>query len=577
MVRAAGLLAFTALAIFVSGFGESQAAIEKRVALVIGNSSYKHVSKLPNPSRDASAISAMLKKAGFDVVESRDNLGINDMRRAMRDFSDKTRDADIAVVFYAGHGIEVDGTNYLIPVDASLERDIDVEDEALPLDRIVKILEPVKRLRLVILDACRDNPFMKSMKRTVASRSIGRGLAKVEVQMSDTLIAFAAKAGSTAADGDGGNSPFTTALLNNIATPGLDLRLAFGRVRDEVLKSTGNKQEPFVYGSLGGTTVALVPPLPTPAPVVAAPKPAPAPAVNTQAEMRRDYELAGQIGTKEAWDQFLAVYETGLYAGLARAARAKLIAEEAKADAEIKAVKAKAEAEVKTARTRAEAEAKAAAIKADTEAKAALQRAEANVKAATKADADAKAAAANANIVVAAATPSAPVEAAKPVIDPSQTIRLLQIELRRVGCYPGAVNGDWNSDSRRALELFNRHAGMRLDVKVASLDVVDVVKGKSSRICPLQCDRGYKADGDACMKITCPAGQVIGDDNTCEKPKEKPRSASRPEPSRPAADRPAASSSGGGKVICGPGGCQEAGKGACVLERTPTGSKYTCN
>ena len=172
MVRAAGLLAFTALAIFVSGFGESQAAIEKRVALVIGNSSYKHVSKLPNPSRDASAISAMLKKAGFDVVESRDNLGINDMRRAMRDFSDKTRDADIAVVFYAGHGIEVDGTNYLIPVDASLERDIDVEDEALPLDRIVKILEPVKRLRLVILDACRDNPFMKSMKRTVASRSI---------------------------------------------------------------------------------------------------------------------------------------------------------------------------------------------------------------------------------------------------------------------------------------------------------------------------------------------------------------------------------------------------------------------
>jgi hypothetical protein len=313
---------------------DAQAATEKRVALIIGNSAYQNVSKLPNPSNDAGAMAALFTAAGFDVVESRQDLTINDMRRTLRNFSDKTRDADIAVVFYAGHGIEMDGTNYLVPVDAQLERDIDVDDETIALERIVKVMEPARRLRLVILDACRDSPFLRTMKRTTPSRAVGRGLGKVEVTTSDTLIAFAAKAGTTAWDGNGKNSPFTSALLKNIATPGLDLRLALGRVRDEVLKTTGNKQEPFVYGSLGGTTVALTPALPE-QPPVASPS-GPAPAANPEVDMRRDYEFARQIGTKEAWDQFLSTYPTGFHAGLARAARAKLVAEEAKAAARVK-------------------------------------------------------------------------------------------------------------------------------------------------------------------------------------------------------------------------------------------------
>lgn len=230
----------------------------KRVALVLGISAYQHVAKLPNPSNDAGAMADLLRKSGFDVVETKRDVGIADLRRAVGDFSDKAQDADIAVVFFAGHGIEVDGTNYLVPADARLARDFDIEDEALSLDRLLKAIEPAKRLRLVMLDACRDNPFAKTMKRTVASRSVGRGLAKVEPVVSDTLIAFAAKAGSVALDGDSSNSPFTTALLEHIATPGVDLRIAFGRVRDSVLSSTSRKQEPYVYGSLGGNTVAIV-------------------------------------------------------------------------------------------------------------------------------------------------------------------------------------------------------------------------------------------------------------------------------------------------------------------------------
>src|ERR1700726_3299163 len=196
---------------------------EKRVALVLGNSAYKNAPPLPNPVNDGAMIAATLKNAGFDVVDSRSDLPALEMRRALRDFSDRARDADIAVIYYAGHGLEVDGTNYLIPVDAKLERDTDVYDEAFSLDRVLLAIEPAKRLRLGILDACGDNPFAKSMKRTLASRAISQGLAKVEPPSPNMLIAYSAKAGSTAADGDGKNSPFTVALSKYLTTPGLDV------------------------------------------------------------------------------------------------------------------------------------------------------------------------------------------------------------------------------------------------------------------------------------------------------------------------------------------------------------------
>ena len=303
------------------------ALAEKRVALVLGNSAYQNVAPLPNPVNDGAVIAATLKDAGFDVVDSRHDLPAAETRRALRDFADRARDADIAVVYYAGHGMELDGANYLIPVDAKLERDTDVYDEAFSLERILLAVEPARQLRLVILDACRDNPFAKIMKRTVASRAIGRGLAKVEPTSPNTLIAYSAKAGSTALDGDTRNSPFTTALAKHLTTPGLDVRRAFGFVRDDVLKNTGNRQEPFVYGSLGGDDVPLVP-------VKSAPSTS---GPNPQAEARRDYELALQIGNKDALNAFLAQYPDGFYASLAKIQLAKIAAEETRVAATEKA------------------------------------------------------------------------------------------------------------------------------------------------------------------------------------------------------------------------------------------------
>ena len=286
------------------------AVAEKRVALVVGNSSYQNVGRLPNPAKDADAVAQMFKKAGYEVSLLRD-VGNLDFKRGIRKFEDAASDADIAVVFYAGHGIEIGGTNYMIPVDARLATDRDARDEAIELERIIESVEPAKKLRLVILDACRDNPFLAGMKRRTAMRAAaGAGLGPAPDLGSEILIAYAAKQGSTAEDGNGEHSPFTTAILNNLTEPGLDIRLAFGRVRDEVIKITSNRQEPYVYGSLGGTNVSLVP-------VPERPK------VVDQDKVRFDYELVmkvyEKVGSKKPLEVFLEQYPTGLYSELVRA------------------------------------------------------------------------------------------------------------------------------------------------------------------------------------------------------------------------------------------------------------------
>ena len=514
---------------------------DKRVALVIGNAAYQNVLRLPNPVNDGNTIATTLKDAGFDVVDNRHDLGAADTRRALRDFADRARDADIAVVYYAGHGIEVEGGNYLIPVDAKLERDTDVYDEALSLDRVLLAVEPAKKLRLVILDACRDNPFAKTMKRTVASRAIGQGLAKIEPTSPNLLIAYSAKAGSTAADGDGKNSPFTVALSKHLTTPGLDVRRAFGYVRDDVLKTTSNRQEPFVYGSLGGEDVPLVP-----APKVAAP----APVANPQADMRRDYELALQIGNKAALNAFLGQYPDGFYASLAKLQLEKLAAEEARVAATEKARLAEQE----RARLAAEGAQKAAQAKAEADAKAAEQArlaaekakevAQAQAAAAEQKRAEAEKAAAD-NTRVAAVSPSStdnkPNLAALSSGSPqAEVTKSVQTELRRVGCLSGEADGNWNTTSQRSLSLFNRYAKTKFDTKLASTDALDTIKSKTARVCPLVCEHGHKADGDSCVKIVCAEGSFLNDNNECEKRREKKPVATRekPEPRQaPAAGR----------------------------------------
>jgi Flp pilus assembly protein TadD len=226
---------------------------DHRVALVIGNSTYENVAALPNPERDANLVADALKRTGFQTVTLLTNLRKDALVNALRGFAALAETADWAVVYYAGHGMEVGGVNYLIPTDAKIVADRDIGFEAVPLEQVLNAAERAKKLRLVILDACRDNPFASQMKRTltVASRSVSQGLAAVEPE-AGTLVVYSAKDGETAIDGDGINSPFASAFVKNLSTPGLEVRRLFDFVRDDVMELTGRKQKPFSYGSISG-------------------------------------------------------------------------------------------------------------------------------------------------------------------------------------------------------------------------------------------------------------------------------------------------------------------------------------
>ena len=241
----------------------------RRAALIIGNSAYQSVAALDNPRRDAQKMAAALRAVGFDDVTMAVDVSRDKMIAALRTFAAAADKADWAVVYYAGHGIEVNGVNYLIPVDAKLASDRDVLFEAMPLDQVMAAIDGAKKLKLVVLDACRDNPFASAAAsaspapiavavtpsddgtRHVRTRSLGKGLGELKVQGA-SLVVYAAKHGQTALDGEGENSPFAVAVVQRIATPGVEINKLFRLVRDDVMEATAGRQEPYTYGSLPG-------------------------------------------------------------------------------------------------------------------------------------------------------------------------------------------------------------------------------------------------------------------------------------------------------------------------------------
>jgi Caspase domain len=224
----------------------------RRVALVIGNANYRAVPKLANPLNDARVVAAALRAASFTEVIEQYDLGVRELQRALSAFEGKATGADWAVVYYAGHGIEVDGRNFLIPIDAQLKRASDVEDETFALSRVMARVAVARKLQLVILDACRENPFAARMVRSGdTTRTVGtRGLAPIDPEFPNLIVAYAARDGQVALDGQGYNSPYAKALAKYLREPGLELGIFFRRVRADVLAETSGKQRPFEYGSL---------------------------------------------------------------------------------------------------------------------------------------------------------------------------------------------------------------------------------------------------------------------------------------------------------------------------------------
>jgi hypothetical protein len=306
------LIAATLLALGV-GLAIAPALAETRVALVIGNANYANVPHLGNPVNDAQTVASALRSVGFSTVTLQSDLDYSGMRQVLLAFSALASHADVAVVYYAGHGMEVGGVNYLIPIDAQIADANALSLEAVPLDSVLQAVQGARRLKLVVLDACRNNPF--ALHLSGSKRSIGRGLARVEPE-SDTLVLYAARDGTTADDGTTGHSPFASAFARDLAVPGLEIRLLFGKVRDDVLAATNQQQEPFVYGSLGGAPFYFLNPANT-TPAQAALQPPP-PQTDPAAFELAFWQSIQTSNDPSDFEAYLNRYPNGTFAGLAR-------------------------------------------------------------------------------------------------------------------------------------------------------------------------------------------------------------------------------------------------------------------
>src|SRR5271154_3733075 len=236
-------------------FTAVSAHAEKRVAFVVGNGAYKNVAQLPNPPVDAKAMAAVLRNVGFDVVEGT-NLTRDAMTQKLLDFGKKAQGADVAIFFYAGHGIAISGTNYLLPVDADIKSEMDVKlGAAINIDLTLDQTMSDAKVKLVFLDACRDNPFAAKIKSNSTTRSVSVQSGLAEMKSGEgTLIAFATGPGQTALDGqEGTNSPFTRALMANITAPGVEIQQAMTKVRAQVNEETNKNQLPWGHTNLIGS------------------------------------------------------------------------------------------------------------------------------------------------------------------------------------------------------------------------------------------------------------------------------------------------------------------------------------
>jgi len=416
--------AVTTCLLLMFSFGVAHA--EKRVALLIGNSAYQNVPALVNPKNDAQDVGKVLRDLGFFTIVATDldRAGMND---ALDRFSRTVGGAEIALVYYSGHGMQFAGKNYLLPVEARLDSADDVNRfHLMPLDDVFDVLQGAAGARIVILDACRNNPVEDDIKRRLASipganrdAFLTRGLSRVTAN--GLIVAYATQANDVASDGTGRNSPFAAALLHNLATPNLDLRQMLFNVQDEVDRLTGGKQRPELSISLVGQYKLK------PATDVAANKEAVAtPPVDPAAQA---WVVTRDTTSQAVLEDFIRQFGNSVYGSMARARLEEL---------------------KKT-------------------------------------------------------------QVASLEIDQQELGRSLQMELKRVGCYEGPINGEFGNAAREALRNFVKYSAVTLRIENLSLDAIKAVRSFDKRVCPLSCPTGERAEGDACIRVTAsPALAPIG-------------------------------------------------------------------
>jgi hypothetical protein len=322
------ILRFLILALSLLGILASAdaATADRRVAFVVGNGAYKNVTPLKNPPVDAQSMAGLLRNAGFEVVEGI-NLTRDGMTERLLEFGKKTKGADIAVFFYAGHGIAVDGVNYLLPVDADIKSEMDVKlGNAINVDLTLDQTMNAARVKLVFLDACRDNPFAAKIKAAAGTRSVSVQTGLAEMKSGEgTLIAFATGPGQTSLDGEAStHSPFTRALIAHITQPGVEIQQAMTQVRAQVSEETNKAQLPWGHTNLTGAV--YLNPVAAPAGAVAAvASNTPASTAGAASELELEFWRSIKDSNKpDELNAYLTTYPTGQFKSIALARIASL-------------------------------------------------------------------------------------------------------------------------------------------------------------------------------------------------------------------------------------------------------------
>ena len=433
------------------------ARAEKRVALVIGNATYQYTAGLANPTNDADDMALALKKVGFEVMAVK-NADKRSLEVAMGAFGRRAQDADAALVYYAGHGIQYQGLNYLMPVDARLEDEYSINYELTRIDDIMFALSKARGVRILILDACRNNPLAERLTSRGAKRDFAqtRGLARIEAPRG-MLVAFATQSDQIAVDGTGRNSPFTGALLKEIEEPGIEIGTLFRRVAIDVNQATGGRQLPELSISMSGEFY-----------------------LNT-----RDTDVQAWAKLRGSSDRlqlsnFMGQYPNSPLAGdvqerLAALDRAeKLRLEEA---------------------ARAQAERERAAREKTEREQAVKERAQRDrLEALDQAEKGRIEGAAAGNLTATHLTSLPPTE---PVQSPSRQpevlsggalVQLIKKELKRLGCYAGKIDDDWaSSEIKSSVTRFAKYANWSAEPKNPDIEFLNFVRGRPGRVCPLEC------------------------------------------------------------------------------------------
>ena len=482
-------------------FVANVANASKRVALVIGNSAYKNAAPLKNPRNDAEDLAAKLSSLGFDVVGGFD-LDSRGFRDKVREFGEKLRGAEVAMFFYAGHALQVNGRNFLAPVNTDIRHEGDLDFETIPMDFVQRQMERETKTVLLFLDACRDNPLARNLRKSSRSTGNVRGLARDTNSSEGTFIAFATQPNNVALDGDGRNSPFTTALLSNIDRPGVEISTLMTDVRRQVFEATKEQQIPWINSSLLGRfyfkggedrssenqvaslekqsdTATDIRPVKQAIGVNQLATKSDTPVVSKKDEtdkllsMRLEqlaWEAVKDSKDTDELQAFVNAYGDGFFGDLARLrlARIKKAAETKVASLETRKIQVE-----KTLRDNPEDQVKTAVLKES--------------------------------------------ETAHPKEMTRDATRQIQTELNRLGCVAGRPDGLWGKKSTRAVRNYAKFAKVQLATLQPTYDLLDQLRGHTSSICPAP-RRVVKKQAK-----TCQAGQKLSRKGNCYWPKSKVR------------------------------------------------------